>query len=217
MYTAIVIGSTGLVGKALVQQLLAHNTFDVVKTFSRRSLQLQHPKLQEHLIHFDALHEWQHLLTGDVLFITMGTTIKQAGSQKAQYLIDVTYPFEVAQVAAAQGVQKMILLTSAGANAQSRMFYLRIKGELEAKCSQLPFAQIDIIQPGSLTGPRAEKRLGERWSIVILHFLNAFGIATAYRPIADVTVAKAMINAALAQHTGVARFSLKEVFALAGK
>ena len=93
--TAIVIGATGLVGSELVQQLLDDERFSLVKIFVRRSFGKQHPKLEEHIIDFDKIHEWGHLVSGDVLFSALGTTLKQAGGKEAQYRIDYNYQYDV--------------------------------------------------------------------------------------------------------------------------
>src|SRR5689334_5676279 len=97
--TAMVIGATGLVGSHLVQLLLHDDRFAVVKIFARRSTGIQHPKLQERIIDFDHPERWKHLITGDVLFSALGTTLKTAGSKEAQYKIDHTYQFNVAKAA----------------------------------------------------------------------------------------------------------------------
>ena len=139
MKTAVVIGATGLVGSELVALLLADSRFETVKVFVRRSTGRQHPKLEEHLVNFDAVETWKEQLTGDVLFSAMGTTLKQAGSKDAQYKIDYTYQYNVAKAAAENGVPQYVLISSAGASPKSRIFYSRMKGELEESVKKLTF------------------------------------------------------------------------------
>ena len=116
MKTAIVIGATGLVGSALTSQLLEHPEFSGVKVFVRRSTHLSHQKLREHIVDFDKIDDWKHLLQGDVLFSAMGTTLNKAGSKAAQYRIDYTYQYNVAAAAASNGVPAYVLISSAGAS-----------------------------------------------------------------------------------------------------
>jgi len=108
MKTAIVIGATGLVGNELVQLLIKDSRFEKVKVFARRTTGLQHNKLEEHLINFDAPDTWKKQVTGDVLYSSMGTTIGVAGSKEAQYKIDYTYQYQAAKIAANNGVQEYV-------------------------------------------------------------------------------------------------------------
>ena len=213
--TAIVIGATGLVGSALVQQLLHDERFSLVKIFVRRSLENPHPKLEEHIINFENLNEWHHLLTGDVLFSALGTTLKQAGSKEAQYKIDHTYQFEAAKAAAQNGVPVYVLVSSAMANVDSKIFYTRMKGELERDIKKLSFAFIHILQPGMLVGDRKNERMGEKIGISIVRFLNKIGIAKKQKPVHAEIVAKAMINLSFKKSNTVT--SLLNVFKEAGE
>ncbi len=193
---AILIGATGLIGKSLLQQLLADASFTSVKVFHRRSTGVQHPKLKEFVIDFDQPESWAKEVTGDVLFSTLGTTLKTAGSQKAQYRVDFTYNHETAKIAAQNGVKCCVLLSSAGANARSSFFYTRTKGELDEAVQALPFQQIRIIRPSVLDGDREEFRLGEKVGIVMGNALGFLPGLRKYRPIKDEVVARAMIQAA---------------------
>lgn len=192
--TALVLGATGLTGSLLVQKLLNDDRFSVVKTFVRRSAGLQHPKLQEHMVAFDRPEEWAGALRGDVAFSALGTTLKQAGSKEAQYRVDYTYQYEFARHAAANGVPMYVLVSSAGADAKSSFFYMRIKDELDEAVAKLPFSSIHILRPGSLTGDRKGKRDGETLSIAVLRVLNRLGIARRYTPIPAAVVAEAMLR-----------------------
>lgn len=134
---AIVIGSTGLVGKQLIEQLLEDARFDRVGSFVRRPSGRTHPKLDEHVVDFRAPDAWASQVTGDVLFSALGTTLKQAGSKEAQYEVDYTFQFRTAQAAAKNGVKEYVLVSSASASASSMVFYSRIKGELERDTQKL--------------------------------------------------------------------------------
>jgi uncharacterized protein YbjT (DUF2867 family) len=141
------------------------------------------------------IESWKHKIKGDVLFSALGTTLKAAGSKQKQYLVDYTFQYNVAKYAAEQGVKQYILVSSGGANLNSSMFYLRIKGELERDISELPFSSIYFIRPNLLRGDRFEKRTGEQVGETILMTLNKFGILLAQKPIHVSLVAKEMINA----------------------
>ena len=212
--TAIVIGATGLVGSELVQQLLKDNRFSVVKVFVRRSTGVQHVKLQENIIDFDAPHQWRYQVTGNVLFSALGTTLKQAGGKDAQYKIDHTYQYRFAEAAAENGVPIYVLVSSAMASINSKIFYTRMKAELERDINRLPFTYIQILRPGMLTGNRKEKRAGEKIGMALVRFLNKLGIAKKQKPVHASIVASAMINVSFKKESGV--YSLLEVFDAAG-
>ena len=195
MKKALVIGATGLVGKQLVKQLLDDSGFSEVICFVRRRSGVTHPKLTEHLVDFKSPDSWSQMITGDVLFSCMGTTIRTAGSQEAQWEVDYTYQWNTASHAAANGVAHYVLLSAAGVTPDSRIFYNRMKGQLDEAVQQLPFRQIDIIRPSILAGNRQEVRTGERIGIAVMGALRFIPGVRKYRPIMDVTVARAMISA----------------------
>jgi len=217
MKTAIVIGATGLVGTQLVKLLLADDRFAKVIVFGRRSVEINNSKLQEHLIDFDKPGTWQHFVKGDVFFSTLGSTLKQAGGQDAQYKIDYTYQYQFAQAAAQNGVPVYVLVSSSGANPDSLLFYTRMKGTLEQEVKKLPFSSIYLLQPGPLEGHRAEERMGEKYGIKLMKSFNAVGLFKKYRPIQSKIVATAMINASLAATPGIHVYALNEIFSLAGE
>lgn len=207
---ALVIGSTGLVGKEITKLLLTDHE---VHTFSRRSAGIKHPNLHEHLVNFDKLSEWQHLLKGEVLFSALGTTLKTAGSKPAQYKIDHDYQLDVARVAAENGVNSYTLISSVNADSSSLFFYLRMKGELEDKVSTLPFHSINIVRPGPLKGLREKERLSEIVSTKILDSLPKFLVTPGMHPISAAKVAKMSVNAGLAGIRGVRILGPKELLA----
>lgn len=216
--TAILLGATGLVGDALLQQLLESGNY-VVKAFVRRSTGITHPNLEEHLVDFDRLPQWAELIQGEVLFIAMGTTRRKAGSKKAQYKIDYTYPYEVAQKAASAGFKHCVLVSSIGANARSRLFYLRIKGELEESLKALHFHKLTILRPSLLTGEREEKRwMEEMAGIWMPRLIRLFPALSGRRPIPGSVVARAMRKAVEGKETDAFKvFEGAEIFDLAGE
>lgn len=201
--TAIVIGSTGLVGTQLIKQLLENQDYSKVISFVRRKSGVSHPKLTENIVDFDNPNAWKELVKGDVLFSTMGTTLKTAGSKANQFKVDYTYQFETAKMASENGVPVYVLVSSAGANAKSPFFYSKIKGQLETDVKKLPFKTIHILQPGPLDGDRKENRKMEKVALKAIYSLNKLGIFKNYRPILDSEVAKKMIEVAESENSGV--------------
>ncbi len=213
MKKAIVIGSTGMVGTQLIKLLIENEEYSEIVSLVRRSGGVKHPKLKEEIINFDKPEEWKNLVTGDVLFSTLGTTIAQAKTKENQFKIDYTYQFTVAEVAAKNGVSNYVLVSSAGASSKSAVFYSKMKGELEDAVQKLPFEIISILRPGQLDGNRTEKRVGEKIGLAVMYFLNKGGLFKRFRPIVAVQVAKAMINAASKKTS--ASYTLDEVHKLA--
>lgn len=213
--TAILIGATGMIGKELLGQLLVNPDYGLIKVFARRPTGVVHEKLFENIVDFEHSNEWSGLVTGDVLFSTMGTTIKKAKSKQVQYQVDYTFQFETARLCAENKVQSYVLLSSTGANSKSKIFYSRIKGELEEVVQQLPFNKIAIVRPSVLDGNREENRPMEKFSIKASRLLaRILPPLKKWRPIHASIVARAMINADLRKETsGI--YELEEVFQLA--
>ncbi|MDX1351043.1 MAG: NAD(P)H-binding protein [Putridiphycobacter sp.] len=212
---AIVIGATGLIGKQLVKQLLADDLYTEVKVFLRRSTGISNPKLKEFIINFEALDQSVHLIKGDVLFSVLGTTLRTAGSKNKQYNIDYHYQYNFAKIAANNGVSNYVLLSSIGANAKSSVFYSKMKGELDEAVQELPFEHISILRPSMLDGNREEFRLAEKLFTPIMRAVVLVPCWKKYRPIKDVTVAKAMRNAVHENETAYHIYESNYIFLLA--
>jgi uncharacterized protein YbjT (DUF2867 family) len=190
--SALIIGATGLVGNALLGQLLDDPAYDKVTIFVRRSTGKSHPKLVEHVIDFAQPSTWAEWVQGDVLYSTLGTTRAQAGSIAAQRIVDYDYQYAFAQTAAANGVAAYVLCSSGGANPQSTLAYLQMKGELDRDVALLPFERVHILRPGPLSGPREKPRFPERMTVSIIGAFNAIGLFMQYRPITGEQVAQVM-------------------------
>ena len=209
--TALIIGATGATGKDLVAQLLEDAAFDNVHIFVRRDVDLHHDKLHVHVVDFDKMDEWKGQLKGDALFSALGTTIKKAGSQQAQWKIDYTYQYEVAKAARENGVETMALVSSAWATADSKVFYTRMKGQLEEDVKKLGFRSLSIMRPPSLIRKDTD-RFGERISVGLLLALNKIGLLRAIRPMPTDQVAKAMITMAKEGKEGVFTLEPKDLW-----
>jgi uncharacterized protein YbjT (DUF2867 family) len=213
MVKAIVIGATGLVGAELVRRLLADERFASVTVLGRRAGGVAHAKLHEHVVDFDDPASFRALARGDVLFSALGTTLRSAGSQEAQRRVDHGYQLGVAAAARANGVGTYVLVSSAGASPRARIFYSRMKGELERDVEALRFPRTRILRPGLLDGERKERRAGERWALRILRPLGP-ALPASVRPIRVETVARAAVAAALDHVPGTRRYEAADLFRL---
>ncbi|MBR1793786.1 MAG: NAD(P)H-binding protein [Bacteroidales bacterium] len=207
---ALVIGATGAVGKDLVEQLLKDDSFERVDVFVRREMPLLSSKLVSHVVDFDHPEIWAELLTGDVLFSCLGTTIKAAGSQDAQWKVDYTYQYDAARAARANGVRQYILVSSVGADAKSKIFYSRMKGQLDEDVEKLGFPGCFILRPPSLIR-KGSDRFGEKAGVVVLKALNAIGLMRSWTPMPTEEVAAAMVRLAKSGKTGHSIITSQEI------
>jgi uncharacterized protein YbjT (DUF2867 family) len=203
MKTAIIIGATGLTGKALLYQLLEDKQFNTIILFLRKELNISHPKLVQHCIDFNALDAYKDLIKGDVIFCCLGTTIKTAGSQEAFKKVDYTYPTEFAKIAKQNNVSTFCLQSSLGADSKSTNFYLKVKGETEDFIRQLNFVSFSSFRPSMLLGNRTEFRLGETIGKIVMQGLSFMfiGKLKRYKAIHVNQVASAMIKHSTANKT----------------
>jgi uncharacterized protein YbjT (DUF2867 family) len=202
-----------MVGTQLIQQLIASEEYSEIISLVRRPSETSHPKLSEYCVDFDKPDLWKELISGDVLFSTMGTTLAQAKGKDQQFKVDYTYQYNVAKIASENGVPNYVLISSAGASSKSLIFYSNMKGELEDAVKKLPFQVISILQPGQLKGIREINRSGEKTGVKVMEFINKAGLFKKYKPIDAIEVAQAMINAA--NHKKSSTYTLYEVFKLA--
>jgi hypothetical protein len=193
MKRAWVLGATGATGAALVEQLLGSDEYSEVHVFVRRPLQLQHAKLRVHVVDMERAEDWQMGPAADVAFSCLGTTLRAAGSKAAQHRVDVDYQLQFAEMARRSGVGTFVLLSAAGADAKSRFFYMRLKGEAEEGVRALGFERTLFFRPGILDRV-AKTRGNERISIVLIRALNRIGLLKRQAPIAVETLARQMIR-----------------------
>ncbi len=194
MRTALIAGASGLVGGFLLRQLLELPEYGRVVSLGRRPLALTHPKLVQVTVDFAALEKVTADLRCDDAFCCLGTTIKRAGSQENFRAVDHAAVLAVAWAARRNGAARFFVVSSLGANAQSRVFYNRVKGETEEALEVLDFQTLGIFRPSLLLGPRAEKRLGERVGAALMWVAEPLllGSLRQYRAIQAEVVARAM-------------------------
>jgi uncharacterized protein YbjT (DUF2867 family) len=212
----LIAGATGLVGSHCLKQLLDDPAYAQVISISRRPASESHPKLVQKLVDFDHLSQLAPIAASDA-FCTLGTTIAKAGSQEAFRKIDFAYAKAFAELALTCGTQQFALISSIGANARSKNFYLRTKGELEEALTTLRFHSVHIFQPTFLMGARAEQRAGESIGLTLVRVLQfAFiGGFRKYRAIEASTLARAMIAAVGRGEPGRHIYRFDEIQALA--
>lgn len=212
---ALVIGATGLTGRHLVAKLLAQPRFERVRLLVRRPPELTHPRLEVRGVNFDDVPARAFEEVTDV-FSCLGTTMAVAGSKEAFRHVDFDIPLGVARSAAEHGASTLVLLSSVGASPDSRNFYLRVKGELEAAVATEPFASVTILRPSLLLGNRHEHRPGEAFAARLVPLLAPLlaGSLRRYRPIEASTVAGAMAGAALAAKPGVSSIEYDRILEL---
>lgn len=207
---AVVIGATGATGSELVRQLLADNEVTEVTALVRRPGLRPHQKLTEVIVDFDHLQRSADAIRGDIAFSCLGTTLKIAGSRQAQWKVDFDYQYDFARLARQNGMDRFVLLSSMGANPKSRIFYSRMKGELESGMEQLGFEYLMIFQPGILIRPGSD-RSGEKMSVSVLKFFNRLGMFNAYQPVSVGDLAAAMISMSKTPSVPVERVSLRSI------
>lgn len=213
---ALIIGATGATGKELVQQLLLDKDFEEIHVFVRKPLTFEHPKLKVHVVDFNQPEHWKDLIKGDVAFSCLGTTLKDAGSKEAQRKVDYDYQFNFAKYARENGVNDYILVSAYGAKSSSKIFYSRIKGELEDAVKTLQFPKITIFRPGMLDRENSE-RTGEVLGSRIIKFANRLGLLEKQKPLPTSILAKAMITASKIKSNGYSSIQLNNIFAFADK
>ncbi len=205
--TGVVLGGTGLIGEQLVQQLLNDAVFSKVRILVRRQVKLSHPKLEVEIVNFDNLPEFRHKLgDGDCIFCCIGTTQKKVKGNKTAYRkIDVDIPVNAAKMGKDAGFTKYLLVSAVGADAHSKNFYLRFKGEVEREIADLKFHSFHTFRPSILLGERKEFRLAETIGKGVMQGLSGlfFGNLKKYRGIDAVHVARAMVAAAKSQGKGM--------------
>tara|TARA_B100001093_G_scaffold178115_2_gene170754 strand:- start:5368 stop:6009 length:642 start_codon:yes stop_codon:yes gene_type:complete len=191
---AIIFGATGATGTALLEQLIIDDTFKKIIVFTRTPIKITDDKIEENLVDFNNIEKWSMLIKGDIIFSALGTTKKEAGSKEAQYLVDFTYQYNVARAGAENEVQKYLLVSSIGANSNSKFFYPKIKGELEDAVKKLNFQNIHVLQPPVLIRQKDKIRAGEKSFINVLNKLNKLGIMLSQKPMDVNILAAKMID-----------------------
>jgi uncharacterized protein YbjT (DUF2867 family) len=193
--TAVIAGATGLVGSALLQQLLASARYSQVIALARRPLAITHPKLRgvhSTLEDFDTLAE---PLTADDAFCCLGTTTAKAGKVGLER-VDYHMVVDFARAAHAAGARRFAVVSSIGASARSPAHYSRVKARMEQAVAEIGFDGVDILRPSLLLGARSDSRPAEDLAQRLAPLLAPLfvGPLKPYRPVAAAEVARVMIE-----------------------
>lgn len=196
----LLVGSTGLVGRHVLAMALADTRVESVIAPVRRGLP-DRSKLLAPVVDLERLPvnaEWWHV---DAVICTLGTTIRNAGSQEAFRRVDYHYPLSIARVVQQHGTPTFVLNSAVGADPSSRLFYNRVKGEVERDLATIGFRSLTIVQPGLIGGTREEVRPGERAAALILGVLHPI-LPRRLRINPAGNIARAMLDAAIAATPG---------------
>ena len=216
---ALVVGATGLVGKALIRLLLSKDYYQKIIVLSRRELEIKDNRIELVLLDdFDKMNEVADKLNAHDVFCALGTTLKQAGSKEKFRKIDVEWPLELARITKDQPLfEQFLMVTAVGANVESPLFYNQVKGEVEVELEKLDMKALKIFQPSLLLGYRDEFRLLEEiykfFSAVLTFFM--IGSKTMLWSIRGEEVATAMFQVARRREPGVERFKPRRMIQLA--
>src|SRR5579864_645862 len=214
---ALLAGASGLTGACALDALLGAPDIARVVAVSRRPLQREHSRLANRIVQFDRLESQLKGVSGDVALCCLGTTIRQAGSQQRFRAVDVDSVLAFARTARAAGAQRFVVVSSVGADPNSRNFYLRTKGEMEQGLEEVGFTSLDILQPSVLLGWRHEMRPLELLGQALMPLANPFlgGRYAQYRGIHARVVGAAMLGAVRTGRRGVQRYTWDGILALA--
>jgi uncharacterized protein YbjT (DUF2867 family) len=205
--SVLILGATGLVGAECVRQFAESPRFERVIALARRPLpNAASTRVESHVIDFERLDDAARHFRVSHIVCALGTTIKKAGTQERFRRVDYDYPLASARLGVRAGARHFLLVSALGASARSRIFYSRVKGELEDAIRALPYRSVTILRPSLLLGERAEVRPGES-----LGKLFAGVVPRKWRPVHASAVATALVRAALDDHPGVRIIESREI------
>ena len=195
MKTALIFGSSGLVGKNLLNQIINNSNYSKVKIFVRSSLEISDPKVEIINTDFKDLQKIENLIIGDDCFFCIGTTKKNSPDKNEYRRVELDLPKKIAQISKSNDIKSFIYVSSGFADPKNSGDYLKFKGLVEEEIKSLNFEKIGILRPSFLLGNRKEKRVGEKIGIFIFKLLSPlfFGPIKKMKPIHSEKVARSMI------------------------
>ncbi len=198
MKTALIFGSSGLVGKNLLNQVINNSNYSKIKIFVRSLPVISDPKVEIINTDFKDLEILKNLIIGDDCFFCIGTTKKNSPDKSEYKRIELDLPKKIAQISKSNNVKSFIFVSSGFADPKNSGDYLKFKGLVEEEIKSLNFGKIGILRPSFLLGNRKENRVGEKIGILIFKILSPLfiGPIKKMKPIHSEKVAKAMIKIA---------------------
>jgi len=196
MKTALLFGSSGLIGGHLLKQLINNDNYSEIKLFVRSIPEISNPKIKIIKTDFNNLENHKDDIKGDDCFFSIGTT-KQSSPDKNEYRrVELDVPKQIAQIAKSNLVNSFTFVSSGYADPNSSGDYLKFKGLVEEELKKLNFSKLGIMRPSFLIGNRKEKRVGEKIGIFLFKILSPLflGPLKKMKPIHSEKVAKAMIK-----------------------
>lgn len=212
--TAVVAGSTGLVGNHLIQILAQSHEYEAVIALVRKGSNVIYDGVFTVEVDYQRLADFAENLQADDVYCCLGTTMKKAGSKASFYQVDYTFPFELAMIAGKNGSARFNIVTASGANSASLFYYNRVKGDIEKAIMKLNIPNINIFRPSLLLGNRSEKRMGEQVGAAIAKLMNPvmLGRLRRYRAIKGANVAKAMYRVSQLDKTGAQIYESDKIY-----
>jgi uncharacterized protein YbjT (DUF2867 family) len=210
--TATLVGATGLIGGELLKLLLEDDYFQTIRILVRRPFSIDHPKLEKKLVDFNDADSLLVALDGsDAIFVAVGTTQKKVKGDKAAYRkVDYDIPVHIARYSKMVGCKTLVLVSSVGADSQSKNFYLKLKGEAEDAVGMVGIESVHIMRPSMLLGKRNEFRSGEKTVQTVMKAFS-FLLPSKYKPILAKDVAKAMSEASKKNEKGFFVYEYREI------
>ena len=198
MKTALIFGSSGLIGSELLNAITQNNNYNKIKLFVRSAQNSNDPKVEVIQIDFNNLEKHKDSVVGDDCFFCIGTTRKDTPDKNEYRRVEYNIPVDIAKIAKSNSVKSFVYVSSLGANPNSSGSYLKNKGQVEEELNKLNFPKLAVIRPSILLGNRKTFRLGERIGIFVMKALSIFflGSLKKYKPIQAQNVAKAMVSIA---------------------
>lgn len=216
-YKVILVGASGLIGNHLLSDLISSDDISEITLLVRNKMGISNPKVKELVINFDEINQYSSKITGDIIYCCIGTTKSKTPDATNYRKIDLEYPLNLAKIGAKNGVSQFHVISSLGANSESKNAYLKLKGELEKELKKLNIQSLHIYQPSFLDGNRKENRPLEKIMLPIMKLINPLllGPFENYRSIKASDVAKAMINQSKKELKGVFTYPSKQIKELA--
>ena len=217
MKSAIILGATGLTGGIVLEKLLRDKRYEKIRLFSRHTVGIEHPKIEEHLIDLFKLENHQDLFNSDEVYCCVGTTKSKTPDEEIYRKVDYGIPVAAAKLCRTNNIKTFVVISALGADPESKFFYNRTKGEMERDVLKQEIPHTYLFQPSLISGDRQEKRVFENVAKQVMKAGNYLlrGPLKKYRSIKAEAIAKAMIYVANNRYSAV-RIESDEIQEIAG-